>query len=339
MQEESSSGESTFEFVDKKTEGAAIAPGEDGDGAVSGNGSNLLSKVAPPSALPSFVPLPQTTATTSLNSSNQSFHPTTFSPVIPAEKGSVTTTTAPATTAVTTELSVNQNQSGLFGWVKDAVGSASILTKVAEKAKSSVDSMITTFDPQMKEFLSPGSEMEVIVASDKEIKISPVREAFQSVFGRVNVRGLGAEAKNVAAQPVGYEAALRAAWERIEAVRSLQPSGPIVAIENFIVEITPDKWYDLGALVLSDAERGLVLETFTQMTPVPSSIVTLAQDDTPDDYPLSSTGFSITVGGLMASNLHVHHSEWHHALTGVSRRDMLLLSAKSLANIYKNSIQ
>lgn len=29
--------------------------------------------------------------------------------------------------------------------------------------------------------------MDIIVASDKEIKISPVREAFQTVFGKATV--------------------------------------------------------------------------------------------------------------------------------------------------------
>lgn len=43
--------------------------------------------------------------------------------------------------------------SGLMTWVKGAMSSGGILQKVAEKAKSSVDSMITTLDPQMKEYL------------------------------------------------------------------------------------------------------------------------------------------------------------------------------------------
>lgn len=44
--------------------------------------------------------------------------------------------------------------SGLFTWVKGAVSTGGILHRVAEKAKNSVDSMITTLDPQMKEYLS-----------------------------------------------------------------------------------------------------------------------------------------------------------------------------------------
>lgn len=42
---------------------------------------------------------------------------------------------------------------GIFGWMKDAVSTGGILSKVAEKAKNSVDSMITTLDPQMREFI------------------------------------------------------------------------------------------------------------------------------------------------------------------------------------------
>lgn len=44
--------------------------------------------------------------------------------------------------------------SGLFTWMKGAVATGGILHRVAEKAKNSVDSVITTLDPQMKEYLS-----------------------------------------------------------------------------------------------------------------------------------------------------------------------------------------
>lgn len=41
----------------------------------------------------------------------------------------------------------------LFTWVKDTVANSNVLSKVAEKAKNSVNSMITTLDPQMREFI------------------------------------------------------------------------------------------------------------------------------------------------------------------------------------------
>lgn len=35
--------------------------------------------------------------------------------------------------------------------------------------------------------LGSGGDMVVVVASDKEAKVSPVREAFQTVFGKATV--------------------------------------------------------------------------------------------------------------------------------------------------------
>lgn len=44
---------------------------------------------------------------------------------------------------------------------------------------------------------------------------------------------------------------------------------------------------------------------FSQMTPVPSQFVTMAQAETPDDYPLKTLGLAISIGELMAENLQV----------------------------------
>lgn len=99
--------------------------------------------------------------------------------------------------------------SGLFGWMKEAMPGKSILAKVAEKARSSVDTMITTLDPQMKEFIcmfcmmakhlktvmrtnfrfiDSGGDIDIAVASSKELKVSAVREAFQTVYGKATVK-------------------------------------------------------------------------------------------------------------------------------------------------------
>ncbi|XP_022186515.2 protein PRRC1 [Nilaparvata lugens] len=310
--------------------------------------SGLLSSVSPPSALPSFVPVPAAAAASN-TAPAPLFHPTTFSPAIPADKASGEGVGVGKEGGGAGAVA-GEGGFGLMGWVRGAVDtSSSIVSKVAEKAKSSVDTMITTLDPQMKELLSPSVLFEVVVTSEEEIEISPIREAFHQIFGsqKVTVRGVrGTQEEECVAgavsavQPVGFEAAQQKAWKRIEALRAaLQQPGPVVAVESFITELSPDKWYDVHAIVLSDSSNGIVVETFSQMTPIPSSIVTLAQDDTPADYQHKAAGFAVDIATIMASNLHVHESEWHHALTGVSRRDMILLAAKSLVNIYKNSLQ
>jgi non-canonical (house-cleaning) NTP pyrophosphatase len=55
-----------------------------------------------------------------------------------------------------------------------------------------------------------------VVASDKDVKVSPVREAFQSVLGKATVFGLAVQAVSVAEQPVGFAAGRQAASERIQ---------------------------------------------------------------------------------------------------------------------------
>lgn len=73
------------------------------------------------------------------------------SPVIPPSKGGDVSMVPPP--EIGPAAAHAEGGGGLLGWVKGAVGSGGLLSKVAEKAKNSVDSMITTLDPQMREFL------------------------------------------------------------------------------------------------------------------------------------------------------------------------------------------
>ncbi|XP_055594224.1 protein PRRC1-like [Uranotaenia lowii] len=237
---------------------------------------------------------------------------------------------------------LTQGGSALFGWVKGAVSGNGILQKVAEKAKSSVDTIVTTLDPQMKEYINSGGDTEVIVASDKDDKVRPIREAFQTVFGKATVIGLPAQATAIAAQPVGFAAGLKGAEHRINSIRAENPRVddhlPVVAIENFLVELFPDQWFDAGVIVLFDYAKNILLKTVTQMTPVPQPVVASIRADTPEDYQLKDTGFAITVGSVMAKNLNTPHTEWHKTYTTVGRPEMILSAAKTIASLYKKAV-
>ncbi|KAG0720518.1 Protein PRRC1 [Chionoecetes opilio] len=232
-----------------------------------------------------------------------------------------------------------QDGHGWFGWIRGTV--SNVGHRVAERAKTSMDSMITTLDPQMKEFIYSGGDMDIIVASDKEVKVGAIREAFQMSFGKATVCGMKAEAHGVAAQPVGFEAALASAEERINVLRStgqIHPQQPIVAVENFIVEFQTDCWFDLGLLLLDDPGEDILLQTYTQVTPIPPDFVNQARTATPEDYPLKESGFAVTVGQIASQNLQVHHSVWQEALTGVSRREGLVLAGRTLAGLYRSRL-
>lgn len=165
---------------------------------------------------PIVAAMPYSTAV-NIQPSEDAYHPTQFrqvvcscnvysnlwcffiSAAIPPSKG------VPQGSVPLREASPAHDSGGFIGWMKGAVASGGILSKVAEKAKNSVDSMITTLDPQMREFIcrfddiefcwkllsiffaDSGGDVDVIVASSQEVKISAIREAFQSVFGKATV--------------------------------------------------------------------------------------------------------------------------------------------------------
>ena len=45
----------------------------------------------------------------------------------------------------------------------------------------------------MKEYIHSGGDVTVVVASDKEVKGQPVREAFQKVLGHATIYGIPAK--------------------------------------------------------------------------------------------------------------------------------------------------
>lgn len=220
----------------------------------------------------------------------------------------------------------------VWGWFTNST----ILNKFAEKAKNSVDTMITTLDPGMKEIIYSGGNIDMIVASEKDIKVVPVREAFQSAFGRATVRGSPADLSNMAPQPVGFSSAIKSAEERIN---TLQLAGcdaeTYVAIEGFLVEMVPDRWYDMSCLILRDRRFDSDLQVFTQPTPVPPEYIAWLQDSTPPDYPLLWSGFAKTVGEAAVTISGLDSTQWHEAVTGISRRELIVMASKALAGMYK----
>ena len=91
--------------------------------------------------------------------------------------------------------------------------------------------------------------------------------------------------------------------------------------------------------MLKDSEHQIVLQVFTQATPVPAEYVQQAQDQTPADYGLRWSGLAVTVGQVIAKTIpNVDHTDWHVAIAGMSRRQMLCNAARSLAAMYRQQL-
>jgi len=222
------------------------------------------------------------------------------------------------------------------------VKGGTFLSKMVEKTKTMSENVITTLDPQMKEFIKSGGDIEVVVASDKEGKIVPVRDAFQTVFGQATVYGLPSKSSSIAEQPVGFASGRQAALERVMSLRksgSVSGTTVVVGVESFLYEVNEDIWLDLACLVLADPARGINLQTYSQPTTVEARYVSLLKDGTPANYPKQWSGFAVTIGSVMASELGVPHDKWQKAVTGISRDELLLSAAKSLAGLYRRELQ
>ncbi|XP_071587889.1 protein PRRC1 isoform X2 [Heliangelus exortis] len=163
---------------------------------------------------------------------------------------------------------------GLWGFIKGVVENP-MVKSVLDKTKHSVETMITTLDPGMVPYIKTGGELDIVVTSNKELKVAAIRDAFQEVFGMAVVTGEAAQS-NIAPQPVGYAAGLKGAQERIDSLRRtgvIHEKQPAVSVENFIEELLPDMWFDIGCLIIEDPVHGIHLEAFTQATPVPLQYV------------------------------------------------------------------
>ncbi|CAF1450303.1 unnamed protein product [Adineta steineri] len=232
---------------------------------------------------------------------------------------------------------LSANPSGIWGWISNN----KMLATVVEKAKTGIETVITTVDPQMKQYIQPGHEVHIVVTSAKDVKLTPVRDAFTHVFGRATTQGIGVQS-NVAPQPIGFEAGFKGAQQRIENLRRqnvVRPDQCIVSIENFIAELVPDMYFDLGYVLLSDPLNSIELHLFTQAIPVPIEYVYQARDRTPADYPLKWSGYMVTIGEILHSQIpFINPEDWHETMSGTSRRDIIYATCKSLAYMYKQRL-
>ncbi|KAH9520143.1 Protein PRRC1-A [Bulinus truncatus] len=155
-----------------------------------------------------------------------------------------------------------------------------------------------------------GGDITITVASAKDSKVIPVREAFQKVFGRATVTG-------------------KAQKELRERIANLIRNGnvpdgqTVIAVEGFIVELLPDRWFELSCLVLKDLSHGIDLQTFSQPTPIPTEYVLTAQDKTSTDYPLRWAGLSVTIGEVIeTAQPHIGRADWQMVLSGNNSLDL-----------------
>jgi len=105
-------------------------------------------------------------------------------------------------------------------------------------------------------------------------------------------------------------------------------------VEGCIVQLQPDRWYDMSLLLL-DEPGSAPLSALTQPTELPAGWLERMEAATPADHPQRWAGLQLTTGQVAAETLQVPASAWHEAVAGVTRRELLLSAARSLAHRHR----
>lgn len=236
----------------------------------------------------------------------------------------------------------SQQPAGVWGWFRGAVHSSPLLSKVAETAKSSMDSVIATLDPQMKEYMTNRGLLDVVITLDRDEEIRGMREGFSRVFPASNIRPfVVAAGLHTAAQSLGFANALQAAQQKISYIRNsgyIDQTSIIVGSEGFILESLPETWLYFDCLLLDDATRQVQVHAFTQPVQVPNDIVQLLKDQTQADYPFKELGYAATVSHAMTHLWSLGPLEWQERLTGIPRMELLRNAALALAYSYRGKL-
>jgi hypothetical protein len=227
----------------------------------------------------------------------------------------------------------------MWGWFQGAVHSSPLLSKVAETAKSSVNSVIATLDPQMKEYMNNRGMLDLVITLDRDDEIRGVKEGVSRVFPASNIRPFVVAASlNTAAQSIGFANALNAAQQKITYIRNsgyIDQSSLVVGHEGFIIESVPDTWLYMDCLVLDDAARQVQVNTFTQPVHVPNDIIKLLKEQTGADYPWKDLGYAVSVSHAMTLLWSLAPLEWQERLEGIPRLELLRQAAVALAYSYR----
>lgn len=208
----------------------------------------------------------------------------------------------------------------VFYWTK----TKEIINQIAEEAKSSVVTVLTTLDPGMKEYLYSGGSVNIIVISETECQVSPIRDSFQSAFGRATVNPASYTPPNtIIDHPVrlacGLQEAAIVAQEKIKKLRQdtsgvLPQNQVVVAVQPTLVpfgnttetndnsnDLTSSSWFSTYCMLIEDPVLNVTMKCFSQFIPIDSDVAKSAREAKfPENFPGKHLGFAVSLDELMS---------------------------------------
>lgn len=235
-------------------------------------------------------------------------------------------------------------QNGMWNWFSQN----KLVNTFVEKAKIGVESFVSTVDPQMQNYNHPANKSIYLLSSTTTPKVvQTIRDAFNNVgFSKIAINSIDApNSSQFAPQVVGYPCALQSVREKMDnSLATMQDNEcTIVAIQDFLAEITTDCWFELAVIMLKDKRKNIELTVYTEALPVSNEDIAQLQQYTSNDFNLKWSGYSVRLPEKNF-NFNANNAGYPTPFLSYDTPDTMLSSErlshalKSLATLFKNKM-
>ncbi|VDN02248.1 unnamed protein product [Thelazia callipaeda] len=225
----------------------------------------------------------------------------------------------------------DESKRGMIQWFQQTLHQSEFLSKMASKAKSGLDSVLTTLDPGMRDFIEGNDVLYAFLLSEGNMRITEaIKQGLRQAFNELicDVSPAGSEAI-INYQIIGHVSAWQRAKERLTTFRNETTLGSetvLIVVQPFLFQIS-DYWFD-SSLILAQKE-GIEVSVFTQATQIDSDVITVLKKHTPKGDLHDS--FATTVGYGYAELYGGDPNDWHQNILSFSSFELYRAAAFSLA--------